>query len=140
MTKLTEKELEYHRKYNIKNRDKIRKRRRKHYLENKERLIEYNRKFYNSPVGRFKSYKLNAKNRGIDFTLSFQEFCDFIGIRCFYCGRDTNIVGIDRVNNDIGYTKENCVSCCKRCNMAKGKNTQQEFIEMCRFITENRNK
>ena len=49
---------------------------------------------------------------------------------CYYCGKFPNKVnGIDRVNNSVGYTYDNCVPCCKRCNYLKNKTTQEEFAQ-----------
>lgn len=36
--------------------------------------------------------------------------------------------GIDRLNNDKGYTVENIVSCCSICNKAKSNLTMEEFL------------
>ena len=36
--------------------------------------------------------------------------------------------GIDRVNNNLGYSKSNCVACCTFCNYAKSDHSQEEFI------------
>lgn len=78
----------------------------------------------------FGSYKRTAKIRNLDFNLTFDEFLALTSQSCFYCGAepankceklyDTFIYnGIDRKNNDIGYFKENCVTCCKKCNYVK---------------------
>lgn len=37
--------------------------------------------------------------------------------------------GIDRVENTIGYVKENCVPCCHQCNYAKSDHIVEEFVE-----------
>ena len=37
--------------------------------------------------------------------------------------------GIDRVDSNIGYIFENCVPCCKLCNMAKKEYPVEEFKE-----------
>jgi hypothetical protein len=37
--------------------------------------------------------------------------------------------GIDRVDNSLGYTLENSVPCCTRCNIAKGTLTLEDFKE-----------
>lgn len=36
--------------------------------------------------------------------------------------------GIDRIDNAKGYTIENSVTCCKRCNFAKRNMSYDEFI------------
>ena len=63
---------------------------------------------------------------------------------CYYCGDlpiekdydnfkivDSRVVklhGIDRVNNLKGYIKGNCVSCCKKCNVAKSTMSKEDFL------------
>lgn len=88
------------------------------------------------------NYKRGAKKRCLEFDLSIQEFYILIKGSCYYCGTDPIQIlkkenakygieynGIDRKNNNIGYTKENSIPCCKFCNFAKGKNTEEEFLE-----------
>lgn len=41
----------------------------------------------------------------------------------------TEMNGIDRVDNNKGYTLNNCVPCCKTCNQAKHRLSQEYFIE-----------
>lgn len=55
---------------------------------------------------------------------------------CFYCGGINNTLGIDRVDNNIGYTKENSVSCCGICNRMKVDSTFDNFIDRCYLISE----
>ena len=37
--------------------------------------------------------------------------------------------GLDRVDNNLPHTLENCVTCCKHCNYAKRDMSQQKFLE-----------
>lgn len=45
--------------------------------------------------------------------------------------------GIDRQDNSIGYKTENCVPCCKFCNLAKSKFTIKEFQEWINYLKQN---
>jgi hypothetical protein len=45
--------------------------------------------------------------------------------------------GIDRKNNNMGYTIENSLSCCAKCNFMKGKLSYEEFIEQIVTIRNN---
>lgn len=85
------------------------------------------------------SYEAAAKKRNLQFDLSRKDIESLINKNCFYCGiKPSNIKkgklgnifynGIDRVNNQIGYTCENSVPCCKTCNRAKLEQTKIEFL------------
>jgi len=74
--------------------------------------------------------KRSAKHRGKEWFLSKQEHLDIITKSCYYCEenpilRKSNIGvpfphwGIDRQDNNIGYTVNNSVSCCSICNTMK---------------------
>ncbi len=93
------------------------------------------------------SYIRNAKQRKRNFTLTNEEFRDITSSACHYCksipqlirrgGKSNNTKshwgdycynGIDRVNNEIGYIKSNCISCCMICNRAKNKMSYNDFM------------
>ena len=86
-------------------------------------------------------YKQGAKKRGLKFQLSDEQLKWLFRQPCHYCNSDpTTIVcgsrsnggftynGIDRIDNTKGYTKDNCVSCCKICNRAKNNMNQTNFL------------
>ena len=88
-------------------------------------------------------YKQGAERRGLEFSLTFDEFKKLVFGDCFYCGaeptqiyRHTRYVtslrynGIDRVENPIGYRESNCVSCCKNCNQMKSNLSKKEFFQI----------
>jgi len=92
----------------------------------------------------------NETRRKIDFQLTKEQFEYFVKNNCFYCGCEPNRVanprsvnfghllrnGIDRINNDIGYVFDNCISCCTTCNTAKSKRTIEEFLLKIKTIYE----
>ena len=94
---------------------------------NKERISTLR----NKPERRYNVYSLGAKQRNIDFNLTFDQFLTFWNKPCYYCGDMINGVGIDRINNSIGYEIDNCVSCCKDCNRMKLKMSKKDFITQC---------
>lgn len=89
----------------------------------------------------FYRYTVGAEKRGIDFTLSYEEFCSLLTDECYYCGgpgtwrnnhsntESQRLCGLDRVDSSAAYSVENCVACCKICNRAKSNMTRQEFVE-----------
>lgn len=98
---------------------------REYYKANKERINsqrkDYSKKYYSKTKGTdsrvYSVYKSSAKRKSIEFSLSFGEFSGLYGKKCHYCG--SNSSGIDRVNNNCGYSISNCVSCCEICNKTK---------------------
>ena len=80
----------------------------------------------------YNEYKTRAQNK--DFQLTKEQYDDLRQGKCSYCGRrcsDTHTNGIDRVDNNIGYVYDNCVSCCGSCNIAKGTMSVDDFIKKC---------
>lgn len=114
---------------------------------NKEKLIKNNKKRRISDQQKGEkdqlcNYKWGAKHRKLEWKLTDQQALDIFNQNCFYCNtkpleRPINAVshigqkyeanGIDRLNNDLGYTVENSVSCCEKCNRAKHKMSVSEF-------------
>jgi len=43
--------------------------------------------------------------------------------------------GIDRIDSDGGYTPDNIVACCKKCNIAKSDMTTDDFLAWIRRIS-----
>lgn len=90
--------------------------------------------------------KCRAKKKELDFNLDIDDVKRLSHDNCVYCGNPPILVktvvdnrnkekiqaqlainGIDRVDNNKGYTKDNSVSCCNGCNIAKGTLTVDEF-------------
>lgn len=98
--------------------------------------------------------KLDTKNKVLDF----KTFKNISKSSCKYCGLEyskeiedrlsersdgkklsDNIIkinGIDRVDSNIGYTKENSVPCCKYCNFAKHTMSEDDFYKWIRRVYE----
>lgn len=84
-------------------------------------------------------YQRGASTRGWEWTISREDFTVLIHSDCFYCGGppsnrakrkvDFFTNGIDRKDNKLGYTKENCVACCSKCNRGKHTIDYDTWIE-----------
>lgn len=88
----------------------------------------------------------SVRGRGLTWSLTLTEFKTLVTAPCWYCGKPPDQEfkstlmrrqaikrnGIDRVDNTIGYTLANCVSCCTTCNREKGSQTKTQFIENTR--------
>ena len=86
-------------------------------------------------------YKKNARFGNREFTLTEQQFVDVAKQNCAYCGSSPKLGsygvvcnGIDRIDSTKGYTPENSVACCYRCNYMKNKLTTPEFFEHVKRI------
>ena len=67
----------------------------------------------------YNRYVSSAKKRNKEFKLTKHLFKSLINKECNYCFQKEAYNGIDRRDNDQGYTYENSVPCCKMCNRAK---------------------
>lgn len=101
----------------------------------------------------FRRYKRGAKLRNYSFELSFEYFLDLLFKNCFYCNSEpkpyledklyyNNLEplkrnGIDRKNNKEGYTLENVVTCCNKCNTSKMDSSEEEFITWIKKVYNN---
>jgi hypothetical protein len=81
---------------------------------------------------RYSHCKSSAKKRGKEFRLTIKEFDNITSKPCYICGKYTNgnkYTGIDRLNNEIGYIKENCIPCCDKCNRLKYTHSLEEIFQ-----------
>lgn len=76
-------------------------------------------------------YEANAKSKGREFSLSKEDVGLLFTSDCFYCGKVAvlnDLNGIDRANNSVGYTKDNSLPCCAKCNYIKNKYDKDDFL------------
>lgn len=96
-----------------------------------------------------RSYQNGAADRKLEWNLTPEQFEKLIKAPCHYTGRMPSQVytpneggdsivynGIDRKDNDIGYTWENCVSCCWPANDAKRDKAYETFVALVKEIYE----
>jgi hypothetical protein len=89
----------------------------------------------------FAHAKLSAQSRNIPWSLTTDVARHLFESDCHYCGispseryTHSNLSGtykangIDRKDSKLGYTVDNCVSCCWTCNRAKASMTYDSFI------------
>jgi hypothetical protein len=94
-------------------------------------------------------YNRGATLRNLDFNLSKVQFSSLVSGICYYCGEPYSKIkinylgekflynGIDRKNPSLGYSADNCVTCCKYCNRAKSDLTLNEFYKLIYDIHKN---
>jgi hypothetical protein len=101
----------------------------------------------------YKNYKQAAKRRNYNFSLTKEESKEIIESDCYYCGEEPSMIpnhykkkltidtykynGVDRIDNNIGYIKDNVVSCCKICNNAKSTLSLEDFKQWLKKVYKN---
>jgi hypothetical protein len=101
------------------------------------RIRNYKNEHFRNIQIYYKDYILSARNRNYTMALEFNDFKTMVLSECYYCQyiKEGEVNGIDRLNNSIGYEKDNCVPCCETCNMMKHTFHPIFFIELCRIIS-----
>lgn len=98
------------------------------------------------------AYIVGARDRGLEWQLSKEDFDEIIESNCYYCGEGPTFhksdqkcnktgipyyrTGVDRLDSTKGYTKENCVPCCSICNRMKSDLSNYSFLYKIKNIYE----
>lgn len=104
---------------------------------NKKKIVIYNIAPEKCTKTKMKECIATSKTRKIDFKLSYDECDKLFNNNCYYCGyvcQNGELNGIDRKKNDRCYEINNCVSCCKICNIIKHSLDDKTFLERCEHI------
>lgn len=103
----------------------------------------------------FNSLVYKCKIRKIKCFLTYDDFLEFTKIiNCHYCGATIQWIShnfngskrgykynLDRIDNNLGYTKSNCCVCCSVCNGVKSDVfSYPEMIEIGKTINQLRNR
>lgn len=100
----------------------------KYTQKNKDKVYSYGHSYNRTIAGFYRLYKSRAKKTEKCFELTPQEFSTIVSSPCVYCGETEKRIGVDRIKNEIGYTKENSTPCCKMCNYMKNKHSVTDFL------------
>ena len=114
----------YQKKYN----EMTKPKRLKYYQDRRDHFLELTKKYRYTVEGKYAAYKAKAKRKKIHFDLSLDYFRNFWKKPCYYCGGEIKTIGLDRINNNNGYEKNNIVSCCSICNFMKKDLSNDIFI------------
>jgi len=99
--------------------------------------------------------KKDARTADRVFEIKLDEFRYLCQQNCYYCDSPpSNLItyrgqnsftfryfmysGLDRLNNEIGYTRQNVVPCCIICNRAKNSMPFKDFIDWLNKLTDYR--
>lgn len=96
-----------------------------------------------SPERRYRKLKARANKRQASLDISFKQYKLLTdNSACFYCGDKAWTMGhgLDRINNKLGYSLKNVVTCCGACNALKGYLlTHKEMLFVVDFLIIMRN-
>jgi len=98
----------------------------------------------------YNKVKSSSRNENKSFSLTYEEFsvlCKHTS--CHYCKNEriidpycyskgkytSSMYGLDRKDNNLGYSISNCVPCCTKCNIAKGNRySYDEWYGMTKYF------
>jgi hypothetical protein len=110
------------------------------FTKNTEPLQTHPECFPDAKCVSYASYRSRAEKKDLEFAITNDDYRTIIKQDCYLCGKkttDSNTNGIDRVDNTVGYTIENCKACCKECDHMKNQFGLDTLTEKIEKIQEN---
>lgn len=97
-----------------------------------------------------RKFLLNLRDKGGDeYLVNYETFKEFVSLPCHYCGQSgtrkikTRSVaysnGIDRVDSNRGYFRDNIVPCCWMCNRLKMRSSVEDLLNHALRIVRHQN-
>ena len=80
----------------------------------------------------FMKYCVRSLDKGAPIGINLIDYKNILTQNCVYCG--DKATSIDRIDNSIGYTKDNVQPTCKMCNIMKYTFTEKDFLNKVRLI------
>lgn len=97
----------------------------------------------------YNMFKAGAETRGLLWSLTLDDIADLMELQDFKCaltGWDIEFpecgppqkapASIDRIDNALGYTKENSQLLTRQVNMMKQHYSQEDFIAVCKAVAD----
>jgi hypothetical protein len=107
--------------------------------QNAEHCKEYTNKYQSSIDYKVRCYQNRALEKRLLFDVKTANWNkDLFTQPCLYCARapDTGKSnGIDRVDNELGYTLDNLVSCCFPSNLIKWTVPIAEILDLAKIVS-----
>lgn len=108
-----------------------------HNINKKKNLLESKNKVKYSKLTthRYSIYRAEDFRKGLKFGLTKDYLKSCLSSECTYC--NFAATGLDRLDNSLGHTNENCIPCCVQCNHARNNYfTYEETLKIGVIIRE----
>ena len=131
LLKNKKRKAEYDRIRYLKDPEKARERVKRSRLRNLERTRNTTKRYNLRIENKFKMAIRSARDRGLTWIITLEEFKEIHRNRCIYDNKDLSLEvgsGLDRIDSTIGYKTSNVVPCCGSCNAIR--NNRLSFEEM----------
>lgn len=122
-------------------------RRKERYQQNLELTRNKLNSYRQTSNGKYGRLKEDVRKRCITLTISKELFIHLTSLPCYYCDNKLGTkvkygVGLDRLDNNLGYEENNVVPCCSFCNIVKGYilTSQEMKLVANLLINERKNK
>lgn len=92
-------------------------------LKYSEKIKQKDKVYRQRKERRFKTGEKTSRERKLEWKINPNEYFALILNSCYYCKESLEFetgVGLDRINNEIGYLINNVLPCCGECNKARG--------------------
>jgi len=126
--------LETKRKYRENNQEKIKEFSKIYTKNNKEKILKRQNEYKRSIKGRYNQAKSVANRRNIIWDIHFNDYQLLLQSNCYYSDQHSlpeTGIGLDRINNNLGYILTNVIPCCSDCNTSRSnKYTVEEWKAM----------
>lgn len=96
---------------------------------------------------KYKDTKSRARYRNIDFSINLEDIINQYNLQnglCYYTKQQLglfknkyDLLSIDRIDSNKGYTKDNIVLCLYIINVMKNQLTTEEFLKYCNLVVNN---
>lgn len=111
----------------------------RYYRENRDEVLKKNKEWKEANPHKFlyNSARQRAKKHGIHFDLSSDDIvvperCPILDVSLVFGAEYAP--SVDRINNNLGYTKENIQVISMKANRMKNNATEDELIAFARYV------
>jgi hypothetical protein len=91
----------------------------------------------------YMDYKRRAIRKQLEFSMTNDDFNKLNLQDCYICGKQStskHINGMDRFDNNLGYTIDNCKPCCGECNYMKREYSYDDIFDKFKQIYQHNSK